>query len=335
MSYAPKPRISKLPQTQQELIPSPSQVESTLLPSPNQSPIAQPSSPPLQQSSQPKDISHSAMALLNQLLETCATLTKKVNTLEQDKIAQAIEITNLKKVGTAQIVESSTDTVMDDQEDGRLPKSQAYVYHLDLEHAQKVLSMQETNEVEHAKVEEVIEVVTAAKLIMEVVTTVAATTIVATTITIAPMPKASALRRRRGKGILVEKPKPLKRQAQIEQDEAYARELEAELNANINWNDVIEQVKIKERQDNTVMRYQYLKRKPITEEQARKSMMVYLKNMAGFKMDFFKGMTYTKIRPIFKKHFNSIWAFLEKGEKEIEEEESKESKRKSESSEQK
>nr|GFD55431.1 hypothetical protein [Tanacetum cinerariifolium] len=34
-------------------------------------------------------------------------------------------------------------------------------------------------------------------------------------------------------------------------------------------------------------------------------------------------MTYTDIRPIFKKHFNSIWAFLEKEEKEIEEEESK------------
>nr|GFD34962.1 hypothetical protein [Tanacetum cinerariifolium] len=36
-------------------------------------------------------------------------------------------------------------------------------------------------------------------------------------------------------------PKPLKKQAQIEQDETYARELEAELNANINWNEVIEQ----------------------------------------------------------------------------------------------
>nr|GEX22272.1 reverse transcriptase domain-containing protein [Tanacetum cinerariifolium] len=44
--------------------------------------------------------------------------------------------------------------------------------------------------------------------------------------------------------------------------------------------------------------------------------------MAGYKMNFFKGMTYDDIRPIFKKHFNSIMAFLEKGEKEIAEEES-------------
>nr|GEX28799.1 hypothetical protein [Tanacetum cinerariifolium] len=39
----------------------------------------------------------------------------------------------------------------------------------------------------------------------------------------------------KGKGIMVQEPKPLKKQAQIEQDEAYARELEAELNKNINY----------------------------------------------------------------------------------------------------
>nr|GEY13301.1 reverse transcriptase domain-containing protein [Tanacetum cinerariifolium] len=126
-----------------------------------------------------------------------------------------------------------------------------------------------------------------------------------------------------------------KKQAQIEQDEAYARELEAELNLNINWNEVIEQAKRKEKQDNVVMRYQALKRKPQTEAQARKNMMVYLKNMAGFKMNFFKGMTYNEIRPIFEKHFNSIFVFLEKGEKDLEEEASKVIKRKSETSEEK
>nr|GEV45818.1 ribonuclease H-like domain-containing protein [Tanacetum cinerariifolium] len=53
----------------------------------------------------------------------------------------------------------------------------------------------------------------------------------------------------------------------------------------------------------------------------RKNMIIYLKNMAGFKMNFFKGMTYNEIRPISEKHYNSIQAFLEKGEKKIEEEE--------------
>nr|GEY94938.1 hypothetical protein [Tanacetum cinerariifolium] len=135
-------------------------------------------------------------------------------------------------------------------------------------------------------------------------------------------------------GILVEEPKPLKNQAQIEHDEAYVRELEAKLNKNINWDDVIEQVKKKEKQDNVVFKYQALKNKQQTEAQARKNMILYLKNMAGFKMDFFRGMSYDDIRPIFEKHFNSIVGFLEKGKEQLEEEASKALKRKSKSSEQ-
>nr|GEX80411.1 reverse transcriptase domain-containing protein [Tanacetum cinerariifolium] len=112
-------------------------------------------------------------------------------------------------------------------------------------------------------------IVKAAKLFTEVVTTAEPTTVAA------QVPKASALKRRRsvviqdpeekaasvivhtdvkskdkGKGILIEEPKPLKYQAQIKQDEAFARQLEAELTENINWNDVIEQVKKNERQNN-------------------------------------------------------------------------------------
>nr|GEW37275.1 hypothetical protein [Tanacetum cinerariifolium] len=143
--------------------------------------------------------------------------------------------------------------------------------------------MHDTDEPEPAEVEEVLKVVTAAKLMTEVVTTVAPIT------TVAQVLKPSALRKRRG--IPIEEPKPVKRQAQIKQDEAFVRQLEAELNANINWNDVL--------------------------EQARKNMMIYLKNMAGFKMDFFKGMTYNEIRPIFKKHYNSIRTFLEKEDEEV------------------
>nr|GEY10052.1 hypothetical protein [Tanacetum cinerariifolium] len=130
----------------------------------------------------------------------------------------------------------------------------------------------------------------------------------------AEVEEASAPRRRRG--VIIQDPKEAAtaslRQAHIEQDEAYAKELEAKLNANINWNEVIEQVKRKEIKDNTIMRYQAFKRKLVTEAQARKNMMVNLKNMDGFKVDFFK----------------------ERG-KEIEEVESKESKRKSKSSKQK
>nr|GEV53286.1 hypothetical protein [Tanacetum cinerariifolium] len=94
----------------------------------------------------------------------------------------------------------------------------------------------------------------------------------------------------KGKGILVEEPKPLKKQAQIEQDEAYARE---------------------------------------------KNMMIYLRNVAGFKIDYFKGITYDDIRPIFEKYFDSNVAFLQKTKERMEEEDSRALKRLSESQEDK
>nr|GFD21949.1 hypothetical protein [Tanacetum cinerariifolium] len=67
----------------------------------------------------------------------------------------------------------------------------------------------------------------------------------------------------------------------------------------------MKQVKRREKQDNTVMRYQALKRKLVTEAQARKNMMIYLNNMAGFKMDFFKvnddDDVFTKATPLASK----------------------------------
>nr|GEV58653.1 hypothetical protein [Tanacetum cinerariifolium] len=142
--------------------------------------------------------------------------------------------------------EVAAEVAKDVEVQGRLEESQAHVYHIDLKHADKVLSMHD-DETEPAKLKEVIEVVTIAKLMTEVVTAAA------TTINVAPIIAApSAARRRNGvvirdpketatpsvivhsepkskdkeKGILVEEPKPLKKQAQIDQDEAYARDLE-------------------------------------------------------------------------------------------------------------
>nr|GEU39336.1 putative ribonuclease H-like domain-containing protein [Tanacetum cinerariifolium] len=291
--------------------------------------------------------------------ETCATLTKQAANLEQDKIAQTIEITKLKqrvrrlekkrqfkylglkrlrKVGTSERVESLADTVMDDKEDAS--KQRGGIDELD---ADEDVTLVDAEEDMNTNVQGRL-----AKSQAKVVTTVA------TIITAAQVLKASAPWRRRGvviqdleetatasvivhtnvkskdkcKGILIEEPKPLKRQAQIEQDEAFARQSKAKLNANINWDDVMEQLKRIGKQDNTVMRYQALKIKPMTEAQVRKNMMIYLKNMAGFKIHFFKGMTYNDIRPIFEKNYNLNQAFLERVEEEVIGQKEKGSKRK-------
>nr|GEY77841.1 hypothetical protein [Tanacetum cinerariifolium] len=82
--------------------------------------------------------------------------------------------------------------------------------------------------------------------------------------------------------------------------------------------------------DPAVQRYQVMKRKPQTKAQARKNMMMYLKNVAGFKLDYFKGISYDGIRisydgirPIFEAKFNSNIAFLLKIKEQMEEEENR------------
>nr|GFB58004.1 hypothetical protein [Tanacetum cinerariifolium] len=157
---------------------------------------------------------------------------------------------------------------------------QAKIYRIDVDHALKVLSMQED---EPAKVHEVVDVVTTAKLIIEFVTAASEIVTAASTIIslIEPQDK--------GKGIMVEKPKPLKKKQQIKMDEEYSRKLHAELNKDIDWDVAIDHVKLKAKEDPAVQRYQVIKRKPQTEAQARKNMMMYWKNVAGFKLNYFKG----------------------------------------------
>nr|GEU63816.1 ribonuclease H-like domain-containing protein [Tanacetum cinerariifolium] len=249
-SPSPIPATTPPPPPQQEHIPSLPQAQS-----------APPSSPPQQQPTQHADISNSSMTLLNKLPETSQAEIQEVGDEEENQACMIKEV-----------------------KEGKMVESQAKPYNLDLQHFEKVLSMQDTDEAKPAEVEEVLEVVTATKL-MAVVVTIATPIIIA-----AQVPKASAPRRRRG--VVIQDPEETASTSVIVHTE-----------------------------DKEVMMYQALKRKPLTEAQARKNMMIYLKNMARFKMDFFKGMTYSEIRPIFEKYYNFIQAFLEKGEKDIEEEE--------------
>nr|GEW48315.1 hypothetical protein [Tanacetum cinerariifolium] len=185
-----------------------------------------------------------------------------------------------------------------------LEKVQAEAYNLDLDHQEKVFSMLDVNDVEPAGVEEVLEVVKAAKLITKVVTTAVidvnadsvqdtpittakATKVIIevlkprkrrgvifqdpeeTTTTVTVQPKVQA--KDKGKAILIKEPKPLKRQVKIDLDE---------------------------------------ERKPLIEAQARRNMIFYLKKISGYKMNYFKRMSYDEIRPLCEKHYNYNQAFL-------------------------
>nr|GEU68400.1 ribonuclease H-like domain-containing protein [Tanacetum cinerariifolium] len=65
-------------------------------------------------------------------------------------------------------------------------------------------------------------------------------------------------------------------------------------------------------------KYQNLKRKPVSIAQARKNMIIYLKNMVGYKMEHFRGLTYDKVRPIFKSEYKKVQTLF-KPNKDVEE----------------
>nr|GEW06396.1 hypothetical protein [Tanacetum cinerariifolium] len=212
---SPTPAITP-PPPQQELIHSPPQTASTPLPLPIKLKLLN-----------HHHLHYNNLYNLMISFRGCIQTGRKIVELDADKDVTLVDV----------------EEEMDAAVQGRLPESQAKVYHLDLKHAKKVQSMQDTNKVEPAKVEEVIEVVTAAKLMTEVVTTTA------TTITAAQVPKAGTPKRRRG--VIIQDPEETATASVIlhSKDEAFAKELEAKLNANINLNDVIKQVKRKEKED--------------------------------------------------------------------------------------
>nr|GEZ08057.1 hypothetical protein [Tanacetum cinerariifolium] len=159
---------------------------------------------------------------------------QRVKKLERKNKLKVSGLRRLRKVGTAQRVESSVDTVMDDQKDAS--KQGEIIANIDVH---EDVTLKDVAVVEKtAEIEENADVQGRLK----------DATITAATTPITAAPSAARRRKRivirdpketattsiiihsepkskdKGKGILVEEPKPLKKQAQIEQDEAYARE---------------------------------------------------------------------------------------------------------------
>nr|GFB59194.1 hypothetical protein [Tanacetum cinerariifolium] len=177
-------------------------------------------------------------------------LKARVKRLERANKVKSSKLRRLRKVGASKRIKSSDDIedifnqgrmiddldidegielVVDQVKDVDIAETggrhaaeqaekQAEIYHLDMDHPSKVLSMQEDD----SKVQEVVEVVTTAKLITDVVTAASQVSDASATISAAkpsipaaaPTVVAAYTRRRKGdkgKGILVETPKPMKK----------------------------------------------------------------------------------------------------------------------------
>nr|GEU77919.1 hypothetical protein [Tanacetum cinerariifolium] len=233
-------------------IPSPSQEQSLL---------------PQQPQSSPQALPHGAEfpTHFQQILDACFTLTRRVENLEHDKAAQKLEIIKLKArvkrlertnkgrmsddldkdEGIKLVVDQVKDADIAETEGRHAAKQaekQAEIYHLDLDQPSKVLSMQE----DESEVQEVVEVVTTAKLITD----------------------------DKGKGIMIETPKPMKKKDQIKMDAEYARKLHEEINKDheeinkdIDWDAAIDHVNQKSKNHLYIKRYQVMKKRPQTEKE--------------------------------------------------------------------
>nr|GEY16211.1 hypothetical protein [Tanacetum cinerariifolium] len=170
-----------------------------------------------------------------------------------DMDADVVVVLEEAKDVAADIAKDDQDADKDNADiQGRQAESQAQIYKIDLEHANKVLSMQDEEESEPAKLKEVVDIVTNAKIITK-----------------------------KDKGIVIRDPEESTTTTSIIiHSEAKSKDKG------------IDHVNKKAKEDNAVKRYQAIKKKPQTEAQERKNMMVYLKNVAGFKIDYFKERKY-------------------------------------------
>nr|GEY55715.1 hypothetical protein [Tanacetum cinerariifolium] len=199
------------------------------------------------------------------------------------------------------------------ESEGRQADKQAEIYNIDLDHSSKVLSMQEDD----SKVSDAGTTIPAVSATIPAAIPAVAPTVVAAYTrrrkgviirdpeeelslkTPAETPKVKD----KGKGVTVEAPKPMKKKDQIEMDAEYARKLQEEIdrdhdgfNKDVDWDAAMDHVNQKSSSNpQYIKRYQGMKKRPQTESEAGKNMMIYLKNTAGYKMDFFKGMSYADI----------------------------------------
>nr|GEX04379.1 transposon TX1 uncharacterized [Tanacetum cinerariifolium] len=143
--------------------------------------------------------------------------------------------------------------------------------------AEKLLNRQTQT---HLMGREVVEVVTTARLITKVVAavskTVSVAAIVQANVLAAPVNATAVVTT--AASVKVAVPSTRRRRRVV------IRDLEEESSAKTPT-----ETKSKDK-GKVIMRYQVMKKRPQTEAQARRNMMVYMKNTAGFTLDYFKGM---------------------------------------------
>nr|GEY97889.1 putative ribonuclease H-like domain-containing protein [Tanacetum cinerariifolium] len=216
----------------------------------------------------PRCVEHWEYDIVAQALEI-TKLKRKVKQLERGNKVKVLKLRRLKKVGTSQRIKSSDDTGMEDASNqGRMIDEfdrDEGIALMDDEGAEKKAEEAQVASDDQVKGRQAeiyqIDMDHALKVLK--VVTAASESVTATNTTIAAaepqVPTATitvASSKDKGKGITVEEPKPMKKKQQVEMDEEYARKLHEELNKDIDWDVAIDHVKQKAKEDPYVQRHQ-------------------------------------------------------------------------------
>nr|GEU51395.1 hypothetical protein [Tanacetum cinerariifolium] len=270
--------------------PSPTSAPS---PPPQDQPSTLPASPPQEQ---PTTTFESFMSLLTTLMETCATLSQKVVELEQDKHTQALEILQLKKRVKKLEKKKRSKRMHPNMRKIKAIDADEGITLVDVETQEEVVAMdvEPHGRINQEEVNTVSKDVSAAEPTVfddeEVIMTMAQTLIKM------KAEKAKLLDEQIAQRLHDEEvQKAVARDKQVKANLERALELQTQYDdkeENINWSAVAEQVQ--ERHLDIIKKYQSLKKKHVLVAQARKNMILYLKNMTGYKMQHFRGMTYDK-----------------------------------------
>nr|GEV71771.1 hypothetical protein [Tanacetum cinerariifolium] len=201
--------------------PSPTTAPLTPPQDPTPTTYATPPASPLQE--QPTTATDSSMSLLTTLMETCASLSQKVDELEQYKHTQALYILKLKK---------------------------------------RVKKLENKRRSNHSR-----------------------------------------FRRLRKGRINQEEVNAASKGVNATEPTVFDDEEEVQIAA---AGDKQEKADLKRAQVLQKQKYQNLKKKHVSITQARKNMIIYLKNMTGYKMEYFREMTYDKVKPMFKREYKKV-----------------------------
>ncbi|GJW13089.1 hypothetical protein Tco_0017222 [Tanacetum coccineum] len=117
----------------------------------------------------------------------------------------------------------------------------------------------------------------------------------------------------KSKALMQESEQPKKIKKRIQADEDLAQKLLEEVRKNLSIEErarLLAELINKRKKLQAAQRYKAIRNKPQTMSQQRKTMCTYMKNMAGYKMEHFKGKSFYEVKEMFDNVYKQVTSFV-------------------------